>query len=288
MVRAGTLRPLRLIPKARFAVVVLAALLPAASATAASTTSVSIRLHGTEAPVVVLRVQGRALPLQLDLGDSSSLVLHPEVLAGLRSTPTPDKFSGFSMDGKIETPVFRFDRVELGGLRLSGVAARADVHDEAFRAYKKTRLGAVGFVGAGLFKTGQIRVDYSRKKLTISLPDRSGVVGNICRGPAVPIAVNQFGLTTAVRTDIGELQWGWDTGMPGIAISRSTADAARLPAADSVVFETFTVGGGHFGPQRVEIWNIPLPKEIAGLVGHPFFEKHVVCFDYAALALHVR
>ncbi len=248
-----------------------------------------IRLHGTEPPVVIVRVQGKELPLQLDLGDASSLVLHPEVLAALRSEPTGDSFKGFSMDGKIETPIVRLDLVELGDLKLSGVTARQDVHDEAFRTFKKTEIGAVGFVGTGIFKSGQIRVDYPRTRLTISLPRQSGAVRNICRGPAVPIVVNPFGLTTAVSTDLGELQMGWDSGTPTIAISRSTADAAHLaPDLEKTEFKKLEVGGKNFGPRQIEIWNIPLPAEIAGLIGHPFFEEHVICFDYPGLTLHIQ
>src|SRR5690349_20229118 len=41
----------------------------AANADEASTTSVPIRLQGTEAPVLIVRVQGQEIPLQLDLGD---------------------------------------------------------------------------------------------------------------------------------------------------------------------------------------------------------------------------
>ena len=209
----------------------------AVNVNAASTTSVPIRLHGTEAPVVILRVQGRELPLQLDLGDASSLVLHPEVLATLRSEPTAEMFKGFSMDGNIETPIARLDLVELGDLKIYSVAARQDVHDDAFRNYRKTEVGAVGFVG----------------------------------------------------TDAGELQLGWDTGAPAILMSRSTAIAAHLAAElDSAVSKKFEVGGRDFGPQRIEIWNIPLPTEIAGLVGHPFFHEHVVCFDYRNLTLHIE
>ena len=261
----------------------------AVNVNAASTTSVPIRLHGTEAPVVILRVQGRELPLQLDLGDASSLVLHPEVLATLRSEPTLETFKGFSVDGNIETPIVRLDLVALGDLKMHGVAARQDVHDDAFRNYKKTEVGAVGFVGTGLFKSGQIRVDYSRARLTISLPQKTGEVRNVCRGQAVPIVVNKWGLTTLVGTDVGELQLGWDTGAPAILMSRSTASAARLATdVDSAVFKKFVVGGRDFGPQHIEIWNIPLPTEIAGLVGHPFFQEHVICFDYRSLTLHIQ
>jgi hypothetical protein len=261
----------------------------AAEVSAASTTSVPIRLHGTEAPVVIVRVQGRQLPLQLDLGDASSLVLHPEVLASLRSEPTGNTFRGFSMDGKIETPIVRLALVELGDLQMTGVDARADVHDEAFRHHKKTEVGAVGFVGAGLFKSGQIRLDYSRARVTISLPRRARAARSICGGRSIPMVLNQWGLTTRVGTDVGDLQLGWDTGMPAVAISRTTANSVHLDASvQSTEFENFAVGGRDYGPQHIEIWDIPLPTEIAGLIGHPFFAAHVVCFDYAGFTLHIR
>src|SRR5881394_2800348 len=85
----------------------LLALLPAS--VNAATATVPIRLQDTEPPVVIVRVQGRDLPLQLDLGDASSLVLHPKVLASLRREPTGNRFKAFSMDGKIDTPIFRID-----------------------------------------------------------------------------------------------------------------------------------------------------------------------------------
>ena len=256
----------------------------------AETTTVPIRLHDTEAPVVVVRVQGRDLPLQLDLGDASSLVLHPEALAPLRREPTSDRYKGFGMDGKIDTPIFRLDLIEIGGLKFRGVDVRQDVHDEGFRKYKRTEVGAVGFIGTGVFEAGQIRLDYPRKRLTILLPEKTAAVQNRCRGKPIPFVLNEYGFTTGVSTDIGELQLGWDTGTPAILISRSTANAVQtLTGEDSTLTEKFVIGGKNFGPQRIEIWNdMPLPPEIAGLIGHPFFAKHVVCFDYAASAVHVE
>lgn len=89
--------------------------------------SVPIQLHGTEAPVVVVRVQGQELPLQLDVGAPLGLIIHPDVLATLRSAPTEEVFRGISMDGEIETPIVRMDLVEIGDQKLVDVSARADV-----------------------------------------------------------------------------------------------------------------------------------------------------------------
>jgi len=255
----------------------------------AATTTVPMRLHDTEPPVVIIRVQGRDLPLQLDLGDASSLVLHPEELAALRSQPTGDRFTGFSMDGKIDTPVFRLDLIEIGSLKLRGVTVRQDVHDEGFRKYKRTEAGAVGFIGTGVFGAGEIRVDYPQKRLAISLPDESKAAKNICRGMRVPLVANQYGRTIPVDTDVGALQLGLDSGAPANLISRTQATAVHLGAdLKSTVFEKLVIGNRDFGPQSIEIWDIPLPTEIGGLIGHPFFVKHVVCFDFAASAVYVE
>ena len=256
----------------------------------AATTTVPIRLHNTEASVIVVRVQGRDLPLQFDLGDASSLVLHPEVLASLRHEPTGNRYEGFGQDGKIDTPIFRLDLIEIGSLKIRDVAVRLDVHDEGFRKYKRTEVGVVGFIGLGVFQAGQIRVDYPRKRLTILLPGKTSRVRNLCRGKPIPFVVNKYGFSTGVSTDIGELQLGWDTGLSTILISRSTANAAQLATdVESTLTEKFVIDGRDFGPQRLEIWNnVPLPPEIPGLIGHPFFAKHVVCFDYAASAVHVE
>jgi hypothetical protein len=255
----------------------------------AATTTVPIRLHGTEAPVVIVRVQGRDLPLQFDLGDASSLVLHPEVLTSLRHEPTADRFKAFSMDGKIDTPIFRLDLVEIGSLKLRGVAVRQDVHEEGFRKYKRTEVGAVGFIGTGVLEAAQIRLDYPRTRLTISLPDKSKAAKTICRGMRVPLVPNQYGFTIPVDTDVGILQLGWDTGTPANIISRTRATAAGLGSdVKDTVFKKLVIGHRDFGPQSIEIWDIPLPTEIAGLIGHPFFAKHVVCFDFAASAVHVE
>ena len=240
--------------------------------------------------MIQVRVQGKELPLQLDLGDASSLVIHPEVLASLRSEPTAKTFKFFSMDGQFETPVVSLDEVEIGSLKFRGVEARKDAHDEKFLKDKKIGVGAVGFIGTGLLNAGQIRLDYPHKSLTISLPGNTGKVRNVCRGKAVPFVVNKYGFTTGVITDIGELQLGWDTGAPANLISRSTATAAHWSAdQESAVSEKFLVAGENFGPQRIEIWdNMPLPPEIAGLIGHPFFQEHIVCFDYPRLRLQIQ
>ena len=238
----------------------------------------------------MVRVQGRELPLQLDLGDASSLVIHPEVLATLHSEPTGRTFKAFSMDGTIETPIVSLKSIEIGSLSFQGVDARKDAHAEAFLTAKKTGIGAVGFIVTGLINSGQIRLDYPRKRVTISLPGTAGQVRNLCRGEPVPFVLNKYGFTTSVRTDIGELQLGWDTGAPAILISASAAIAAQAsPNQGSTVSQKFVIAGKDFGPQRIEIWdNIPLPPEIAGLVGHPFFERHVVCFDYPGSKLHIQ
>lgn len=237
----------------------------------------------------MVRVQGQDLPLQLDLGDASSLVLHPEVLASLHREPTGTNYKGFGMLGPVDTPIFRIDLIEIGGRKIRGVSAREDVHDEGFRKYKRTEVGALGFIGTGVFSAGQIRVDYPRKRFTFSLPDQRRASRALCRGTRIPFEWNQYGFTFPVDTDVGRLQLGWDTGTPVNLISRTSATVVGLgPDLKITQFKKLAVGQRDFGPQTIEIWDIPLPPEIAGLMGHPFFMEHVVCFDYAGSYMQIE
>lgn len=266
------------------------ALVVSAQAAAPSMATVPIGLAGTEAPLVTIRAQGRDLALQLDLGDESSLVLHPDVLAELRTGVTGRTAKFFGMDGSFETPIVRLAEIEIGPLRVQNVDVRADTHDEEFLRNKKSHVGAVGFIGAGALKSGQIEVDYARKTLKISLPDSAGVTQQLCRGPALPLIKGQYGLTSSFATERGVLHFGWDTGAPENLVSRATANALKLPKDQkSVVFARVGAAGQDVGPQQVGIWdNIPLPAEISGLIGFPFFAEHVVCFDYPRLLVHIQ
>ena len=57
---------------------------------------------------------------------------------------------------------------------------------------------------------------------------------------------------------------------------------------DRTEFEQFVIGGRNLGPQLIEIWDMPTPTGMAGLIGFPFFQQHALCFDYARLELHIH
>lgn len=254
-----------------------------------STTSVPIKLHGLAAPTIDVSVQGKILTLQLDTGDDL-LAIHPDVLATLQTTSTGKTTKFFSMDGAFEVPIVRVDSVTIGTLTFRDVDVRRDMHDDSFHKSQKKHAGAVGFIGIGLFKSGQIQLDYPRRRVAFSVPTAVGTLSNVCEGTALPFVTNQYGWTTPVTTDFGVVQFGWDTGSPAILMSTMAAATAHLDTkAKKVRSKTFALGGKDYGPQQVEIWNnIPLPPEIPGLIGYPFFRRHVVCYDYANGLLHIR
>jgi hypothetical protein len=262
----------------------------AMSAEPPSTTSVPIRLHGLAAPTVGVIVQGKTLTLQIDMGDDSGLVLHPDVLATLQSEPTGRTSKFFSMDGAFETPIVRLESVTIGSLTLRNVDARKDMHDESFHKSQRKFAGAVGFIGTGPFRSGQVKLDYPKRRVSFAVPKEMGTVTNICDGAALPFVTNQYGWTTPITTDFGVVQFGWDTGSPAILMSTMAAEKARMDTnAKKVKSKKFLLGGRDYGPQNIEIWsNIPLPPEIPGLIGFPFFKRHVVCYDYANSLLHIR
>lgn len=151
-------------------------------------------------------------------------------------------------------------------------------------------IGAVGFVGRDLFKSGQLLIDYAGERLQMSLHQDEARGRDICRGPPIPLTPDStWGLTTPVSTEVGELNFVWDTGAPAVVMSKAAAAGVNLPPdAESTTFDTFIVGGKNLGPQHIEIWEMPFPPGMAGLIGYPIFRSHTICIDGPAQRLHIQ
>ena len=129
---------------------------------------IPFRLIGPSAPLVNVRIQNRDILLELDIGDSSALVLHPSVLSSLSTGPTGESSKGYGMEGKVfNLPIVRVKQVEMGTAVFADVSTHADSHDDAFRKQQLTERGTQGYIGTGLFKGYKLVLNYRRHLLTL-------------------------------------------------------------------------------------------------------------------------
>jgi hypothetical protein len=252
---------------------------------------VPFRLVGPSSPLVTIRIQDREISLELDIGDASSLVLHPAVLSELNTTPTGESYKGYGMEGKvIEEPIVKVGRVEMGGIVFPDVSIHNDGHDDAFRAKQLAERGTQGFIGASFFKGYELVLDYPRRRITLIPQGTQPASHSTCRGQIIPLerSVN-WGLVSRVNTDLGDMLFVWDTGSPGLVMIKANAQAAHLDITHgAVTFNHFRMNGREFGPLRFDLWDFAAPPGMAGFIGYDFFADHVVCIDFPRNRILVR
>ena len=270
------------------------AALPSLSPAAApivSPTQIPFHLAGPSSPIITLHIQGHDIPLELDIGDATSLVLHPAILNELKTTPTGETWQGYGMEGKLTTePMVKVDRVDMGSVVFPNVTIRADDHDDAFRAKQLADRRTQGYVGTAFFKGYALVLDYPRHRITLipqaAPPESQGA----CRGQVIPLDRSlSWGLVSHVDTDAGDLLFVWDTGSPGLVLVKANAQAAHVDTTQKpVTFHHFRMSGHDFGPLQFEVWDFPAPPRMAGFIGYDFFKDHVVCVDLPRDRIRVR
>jgi hypothetical protein len=252
---------------------------------------IPFQLIGPSAPLVNVRIQNREILLELDIGDSSALVLHPSVLSSLSTAPTGESSRGYGMEGKVfDLPIVRVKRVEIGTAVFADVSIHADSHDDAFRKQQLTERGTQGYIGTGLFKGYKLVLNYRRHLLTLMQKDVALKSQSSCRGQMIPLvrSVN-WGLVSSAHTDGGDALFVWDTGAPGLAIVKANAAAIHVDVSrDTVSLKHFDMNGHEFGPLQFHVWDFPAPPGMVGMLGYDFFRDHTVCIDFAGNQLFVR
>lgn len=281
---------LRLAVMSAIGLAALSAISPVAMSTPGPV-QVPFRLVGPSSPLVTIRIHDHDVPLELDIGDASALVLHPAVLSELNTTPTGESYKGYGMEGKvIEEPIVKVDRVEMGGIVFSDVSIHRDGHDDAFRARQLAERGTQGYIGASFFKGYELVLDYRRRRITLIPNGAQPASLRSCRGQIIPLerSVN-WGLVSRVNTDMGDMLFVWDTGSPGLVMIKANAQAEHLDTAHGpLTFKHFRMNGREFGPLQFDIWDFPAPPGMAGFLGYNFFRDHVVCIDFPRNRILVR
>ena len=91
------------------------------------------------------------------------------------------------------------------------------------------------------------------------------------------------------KTEIGDVRLVWDTGAPANIILKDRTDAANLglPEYEELTLSKLSLGGRDFGPVSFFVRDFKIPP-FDGLIGFPFFDKYVICFDFPGNRLLIR
>jgi len=252
----------------------------AANVTIAGTSVVvPLRLEDRSA-FLTAKVDGIEVPLILDTGDSSNVVLAKSVLNQLKAIPISVSWAGKDSHGEVQSPEFRIARLQIGDALFTNVVARQEAHSPGNQPGDSIHRG---YLGTGLMKAYQVVIDFARKRLTLVQPTRDRILTKQCRGTAVPFTLNRFPEepVTEANTDLGKVILWWDSGAQMTGVARRVVEKAGMQASDGrVETKRLQLGGSNFGPWVFNSMNADLPPFFDGFIGYDFFLKHVVCMDF--------
>lgn len=258
---------------------------PEITKAAPSATTVPIELR-EKYPILTIRVDDMDVPVQLDIGDRSALVLQQSILDRAGAVPTGQALTFRDAKGNsFESPTFKVARVQIGSAVFTDVIARLDVHHPSYPA---AQVGQKGFLGTGLLKSYEVVLDYPNRTVTL-VPQIDGNRLGTCEGAAVPFSAKWNGEpVTEADTDLGRATLWWDTGAPTSMLSKEfVRKGGSRPFEDTMTTEQLILGGDDFGPSQFEIRDMTLPG-FDGFIGYDFFLKHAVCIDFPRDRLVVR
>lgn len=258
----------------------------------AEVTFVPIEIVGTS-PIIEIKVNGKPVPVHFDLGNADSVSLFPAFLDEVQKEKVGETGGRKSLYGSEDgKPIYRVETVQVGDFAVTNFDVVEDFHDAEFQEDFIEARGAFGFIGPGLFKDHRLVIDYQQKKLTIIPQDALDAQQSGCRGHEIslmPQSNSDIGALGLAQTEIGDVRLVWDTGAPANIILKDRTDAAELglPEYEELTLTELSFGGHDFGPASFFVRDFKIPP-FDGLIGFPFFEKYVVCFDLPGNRLFVR
>ena len=227
-------------------------------------------------PVTPVEVNGVSLPLMLDLGGDSALSLtreEAELVNPLFEDET-DKYM-FATGEKHESRQLLLEQVQLGPLQFRDVIGRE------FQRPSFSPDNLPGHIGFGILGKYQILVDYPGRKISLFDADESSITSEQCEGGSVS-ELDVLDHTLRSHVSFGgdrTFLMAWDTGASHNFISPKLFAESQTP--------DFIIGDFSFGSmpiRHMEFRGAPFD----GIIGHDFFKKNLVCFDFGRKIVAIR
>lgn len=280
---------MRIMRKRGLPVGLLVGLMALGAARASAPIVIPLRLD-SRFPIVMANVDGLDVPLILDTGDSTSLILQQPVLDRIKAAPiVGESFKGVDAKGSVvQAPKFRISRLELGDGVFTDVVARAEVHAPTM---PQPDVHHKGLLGTGLLKAYEVILDYAHLTMTLVPHTVNDTPSELCRGVSLPFAATPAATEpfTKADTDMGQLTLVWDTASQFSFVSQKVVERGHVHASkEDVRTQRLAFGGFEFGPWRFKWMDMSLPPFFDGSIGHDFFATHVVCIDFPDKRVVIR
>lgn len=235
-------------------------------------------------PYLEMEIQGKQIPLKLDLGGFSTIALSDSLLRSMDLVITGSRTSNDAFGNRHTVRDYVIPEARIGGIALSSVEGSED------KSYLAPDKAGNGYLGYGLIsKFKRVVIDYPAKQLTLSwdgsLPARfSGK-----EWTTIPFD-DKGGVVAPMTLDGKELSFWWDTGANFSIIDPDLAIADRTRRQSNVSIYTpaqISLGGREMRPTEFLALELAGPGE-DGLIGHSFFNQHVVLIDFETSTISVR
>jgi hypothetical protein len=252
--------------------------------TAAEVIELPLEVRAADA-IVTVTLNGRQVPLQLDLGGFSTISLGTKVIETLepRLTGRSDDFRD-AFGNRMSAREYVIDSVMLGAQKLGGVYG-----NEFLTMQRSTPPCDNGYLGHGLLRHFNLLIDYPAGKLFLlkgsALPpgyDLKDWMFDTFTGPEV--------VTTQVTAGRPRT-FLWDTGA-GFSILKPDELVDVVPGLtrrghDAYIAKPFLFGASRIDTLAFVILDLPYP-ETDGLIGHNYFQQHPVYINWQTQMIATR
>jgi hypothetical protein len=224
----------------------------------------------SEIPILRIGIEGKSIPLLLDLGSACEFELSKEVLNAVAKKERVDTRTVTELDGRIKTsPTYLLQRVQIrNGEAIHTIASEADHIFPSF---------ALGRIGRNILQTSNLLLDFQRSLLFVlrNFEDLGFEGYKISDFHEVPFEMTRWGAVFSVETDFGIKRCFINTSDVCSSIRDSKTQNRRISTTK------FKIGDVDLGNTELNEANIDLIfDDIDGYLGIDFFMKTVVFLDY--------
>lgn len=233
-----------------------------------------------------IRIGDVVLRAVIDTGGWHDIGITPEALARLHvrftGTITERTDGGGS---KFQGREFLIPTLQLGGHTFHNILG-FERHEAASGDFGGPPLFDA-LIGRDFLQRYAVVVDYPRQRFELH---PAAQAPKVCGQPTAKIQPTGNGfMFSAIQTDNGTMNLGWDTGATYSFVQKTVANARQLSLDDELYStQRFIVGNLDLGVMDLVALELNGVPEVDGLIGYNFFEKHRVCFDYRQRTVSVR